>query len=126
MEQTTSASEVFDSTLRNCSLSNLSRQTGVSVAELMEQTTTQPQAIVASPSDSPELTSREASHFPLRPNISDDELIAQAIPIITTPHKADTMILKLMQTYSFNLRHLIDLLRGIVDRPMLFFSSIVA
>ena len=43
-----------------------------------------------------------------------------------TPSTGENMILKLMQKYSFNWRHLIDLLPGIVDRPTSFISSIVA
>ena len=141
MEQTTPTSDVSDPDLSNCSFSirltwltspeasNLSRRPDYGVAELIEQTTklpTQPQVIVAFPSDSPEFTSSEASHLPCRPKLSDADLMAQAISMVTTPSEAETMILKLMQKYSFNLQQLIDLLRGIVDGLMSFVSSIVA
>lgn len=83
---------------------------------------TQPRVIVAFPFDLPELTSSEASNFPRRPHLSDAELMSQAIAIVTTPSRVEITILKLMQKYSFSLQQLIDLLRGIVDRPKLFIS----
>ena len=79
----------------------------------MEQTTklpTRSQVIAASPSVSPEFTSPEASHLPCRPNSSYAELMAQAISMVTTPTRAEIMILKLMQKDSFNLQKLVDLL----------------
>ena len=141
MEQTTLTSDVSDPNSSNCSFpirptwltspeaSNLSRRPDCGVAKLMVQTTklpTQPQVIATFPSDSPEFTSPEASHLPCQPNLSNAGLMAQVNSMVASRSGVEIMILKLMQKYSFNLRQLIDMLRGIVDRPISFISSIVA
>ncbi len=46
--------------------------------------------------------------------------------MVASRSEVEIMILKLMQKYSFNLRQLIDMLRGIVDCLISFVSSIVA
>ena len=58
----------------------------------------------------------EGSNTANRPHLSNVELALQATAMITTPSEAEIMILKLMQKYSFSLRQLIELLRGIVNR----------
>lgn len=79
--------------------------------------------IVAFPSDSPQLTSGEAFNIPHRPHLSEAELALQATAMITTPSTAEITILNLMQKYSFNLRRLIELLRGIANHPQSFIDA---
>lgn len=75
------------------------------------------------PSDSPQLTSGEASNIPHRPHQNEAELALQATAMILTPSTAEITILNLMQKYSFSLRRLIELLRGILNRPQSFIDA---